>query len=277
MHLRKLSVLRFARSKKALALPITYMILFVSTLLLISVTYVIAIDQLNTQKQPLQELTAQQDMTTLADNVLSIASQPGSACTQSFRDSGGQLNVSPLTGNLMVAVTDNNTVNTIVYNQTTGHVAYNLASFASANLGFYLRGDSNTLTNQTGASPGQLWFSYSSNQPALDLQYRPIVTYAAAGTENGQAINLIRIYVINLNNSDTIAIEGQLPLKISCTNTQLTSQSFSVPYQPGELTVTSQLNSAEGSIQVPLVSTPQGAIINLEVVTSNVSIQRCIA
>ena len=266
----------FVHSKIALALPITYMILFVSTLLLISVTYVIAIDQLNNQKHPLQEMTAQQDMETLADNIVSVSSQPGSASTLDFRDSGGQIVVGPSSGNLTVSITDNNSVDSTVFNQTTGQVTYNLAAFASANIGFYLRGDSSTIANQTGASPSQLYFAVDNQKPSLDLQYRPTVSYAIIGEENGQAINCIRVYIVNLNSSDPIALHGKLPLRIACTGTTLTSVSYSIPYQVGDLTVTSQIGSAVGSVKIPIVNALQGAIIKFDIVVSNVSIERCI-
>ena len=94
--------------------------------------------------------------------------------------------------------------------------------------------------------------------------------------QNGQAVNDIRIYIVNLNSSDPISLGGELPLQISCTNTQLTTETSQVTNQPENLTITSQLNGADGSVSVPISSTAEGAIINIETVISNVSIQRWI-
>ena len=79
---------KFASSEKALALPITYLILFVSTMLLVSVTYAFAVVQVNNQRPSLQAITAKQDMTSLDNDILSVMSQQGSATTLNFRDSG---------------------------------------------------------------------------------------------------------------------------------------------------------------------------------------------
>ena len=94
--------------------------------------------------------------------------------------------------------------------------------------------------------------------------------------ENGQAVNDIRIYIVNLNSSDPIALQGELPLQISCTSTQLTTETYQVSYQPENLAITSQLNGANGSVSIPISSTTEGSIIYIETVISNVSIERWI-
>jgi hypothetical protein len=101
--------------------------------------------------------------------------------------------------------------------------------------------------------------------------YRPAVTYAAAGIESGQAVTDVRIYIVNLNSSDPFALQGELPLTISCVSTQLTTETYQVSDQPENLAITSQLNGFTGSVSVPISSTP--AIINVEIVISNISIE----
>ena len=102
------------------------------------------------------------------------------------------------------------------------------------------------------------------------------MSYATGGLENGKAVTEIRIYIVNLNSSDPIALQGELPLKISCTSTQLTTKTYEVSYQPENLAITSTLDSANGSVSVPISNTPEGAIINIETVISNISIERWI-
>ena len=268
---RKVKGYKFLHSKKALALPITYLILFVSTMLLISVTYVFAVQQVNDQQQSFQVLTAKQDMTSLDDDILSVVSQPGSAATLDFRDTGGQLNVQPSSNNLTLSVADNNAINATIFNGTTGQVVYELPPSEDADIGSFLEGDFATITNQSGSSLSQLYIASSLQGPQIQLAYRPAVTYAAAGVENGQAITDIRIYIVNLNSSAPLALRGELPLKIACVSTQLTTETYQVPHQPENLVITSQLNGFTGSVSVPISSTP--AIINVEIVTSNISIE----
>jgi hypothetical protein len=212
-------------------------------------------------------------MTSLDNDILSVVSQPGSAATLDFRDSGGQLNIQPSSNNLTLSVTDNNGINATIFNGTTGQVVYNLPSSTSPDLGFYIEGDSSTITNQSGSSLSQLYIASGFQGPQVQLGYRPAVAYAAAGMENGRAVTDIRIYIVNLNSSDPFALRGELPLKISCVSILSTTETYSVSYQLGNLAITSQLNGVDGSVSVPISSTTAGSIINVEIVISNISIK----
>jgi hypothetical protein len=98
----------------------------------------------------------------------------------------------------------------------------------------------------------------------------------AAGLENGKPINNIRIYIVNLNSSSVIAQQGDIPLQISCVNAQLESRNYDVSYGVGSLTLTSIFNDVRGNVSVPISSTSAGAIVHIETVVSNISIQRWI-
>ncbi len=73
-----------------------------------------------------------------------------------------------------------------------------------------------------------------------------------------------------------ISLQGELPLQISCTDTQIESKNYVVSNAFGNIAITSVLNGEQGSVSVPISSTTQGAIIHIETVISNVSIQRWI-
>ena len=264
---------RLFRSKGALALPVTFLILLVSTLAIITVTYYFAVENISTQSESLKVSTAQQDFVSLDNDILSTLGQPGSSSTIVLSDSGGSTNIQPTSNVLTINVTDNSSVDKTIFNSSVGQVTYDLPCSGSIDNGLYLEGDSQTVTNQSGASPSQLYITGGFQGPQIQLQYRPTVTYAVTGEDNGQSVNDIRIYIVNLNSSDAIALGGELPLQISCTGTQLTTETFNVPYQPENLAITSELNGASGSVSIPISSTSDGAIINIETVISNVSIQ----
>jgi len=267
---------RFVRSKGALALPVTFLILLVSTLGIITVTYYFAVENINTQSEALKVSTAQQDFISLDNDILSTLGQPGSSSTIDLSDSGGLTNI---TSNILtINVTDNSDIDETIFNSSVGQVTYELPCSGSIDTGFYLVGDSQTITNQSGASPSQLYITNGPQGPEIQLQYRPTVTYAAAGYEDGQAVYDVRIYIVNLNSSALIAWGGELPLQISCTSTQLTTETYNVPYQPEpvNLVISSQLNGASGSVSIPISSTHEGSIIYIEKVISNVSIDRWI-
>ena len=269
---------RFVRSKGALALPVTFLILLVSTLGIITVTYYFSIQNIRTQSVALKVSTAQQNFLSLDNVILSTLGQPGSSGTFDLTDSGGLTNIQPTSNILTINVTNNASIDETIFNSSVGQVTYELPCSGSIDTGVYLEGDSQTITNQSGASPSQLYITNGAQGPEIQLQYRPTVTYATAGSENGQAVNDIRIYIVNLNFSDPIALQGELPLQISCTSTQLTTETYQVPYQPElvNLAITSQLNGANGTVSIPISSTSGGSIIYVEIVISNVSIERWI-
>jgi len=261
-------------NKRALAIPITFMILFVSMLGVISITYYLAVEKVNTRSTTLKIATAKQDMLSLDDAVMQVLGQPGSARTFEFGDSGGQLNVQPDANNLSINVTDGGEIEVTVFDEITGQVSYELPYSGSPDTGLFLKGDSRSIVSQSGSVMTQLYIARGATHPEIRLQYRPTVSYTTGGTENGKTVNNIRVYIINLNTSDVIALHGKLPLKISCVTTQITTTTFDVSYEPESLTITAGLDAATGQVTIPISSTTSGAIINLETVLCNVRIQR---
>jgi hypothetical protein len=262
------------RSKRALALPVTFLILFVSTLGMISVTYAFSVERVNSQGQSLKVSTAKQNLISLDESVLSTLWQPGSSSTFDLTDSGGTTKIQPASNVLTLSITDNSDIQETIFNASVGKVKYELPYSRSADLGLYLKGDSRTITNQSGSSTSQLCIQNGAEHPEIQLCYRPSLTYSVGGLENGRVVNNIRVYVVNLNSSDSISVFGELPLEISCTNTQLVSQNYES--SSNQLTVTSVLNGAIGNVSIPISCSSEGAIIHVETVVSNISIQRWI-
>jgi hypothetical protein len=267
---------RLVRSRVALALPVTFLILFVSTMGIIAVTYAFSVERVNAQSQTLKVSTAKENFQSLDEVILSTLGQPGSSGTIELADSGGSTLVQPTNNRLTINVNDNLGIQETIFNATIGKITYELPYSSSSQTGLYLKGDSRPITNQSGASLSQLWIANGAEHPEIQLRYRPTVSYIAAGLDNDKAVNEIRIYVVNLNSSDAFALGGQLPLKISCISTQLTTQTYDVAYQPENFVLTANLDGANGSVTIPISSTSQGAVINLEVVVSNVAVERWI-
>lgn len=262
-------------AKHGVALPATFLILLVSTLSIVSFTYYFAVERVNSQGQTLKVSTAKQNLLSLDQTVVSTLWQPGSSATYDLTDSGGLTNIQPLNNTLSVTVADGKQISETIFSSTVGQVTYQLPYSSSSETGLYLKGDSRTITNQSGASMSQLSIEQGAQHPEIDLRYRPSVTYAVTGVEAGKTEITIRVYILNLNSSQPIDSQGELPLQISCLNTQLTSKTLQVPYTTDNLAVTCILNGASGSVSIPLVGSTNGATITIETVVCNVSIQRC--
>jgi len=273
--IRKLG--RLYHSKKALAIPVTYLILFVTTLFLVAVTYDLAIQRIDANSQDLKVSTAQGNMMGLDEDLSSVLWQPGSSQTLDFTDSGGQLNIEPTSNPLSISITDNN-ISAIVFNDSVGWVVYELPYSETADTGLFLRGDERAIVNQSGFSMTQLCIQEGAENSEILLRYRPIVSCVAAETQDNETVNDVRIYVIDLNSSQLIEnVTGDVPLKITCESTETSVTNYTIPYQPGTLIVTANFEDMNGQVSVPIVpisSTSYGAIVNVELVLCEVQIER---
>jgi len=267
---------KWRRSRRALAIPATFMILFVSMLGVVSITYYFAVEKVNTRSTTLKIVTAKQDMLAFDENLRATLWQPGSARTFEFSDSGGKLNVQPSTNSLAISVTDNRDVAATLLNETIGQVLYELPYSETADTGLFLKGDSRTITNQSGSVITQLYIRSGTEHPEVLLRYRPTTSYTTAGVENGKAVTNLRIYIVNLNSSEEISLYGKVPLKVSCVTTQITTVTYDLSYEPETLLVTAVLDGVSCQVSIPVSSTVSGAIINTEVVLCNATIQRCV-
>ncbi len=265
---------KWCRSRRALAIPATFMILFVSMLGVVSITYYFAVEKVNTRSTALKISTAKQDMLSFDENLRSTLWQPGSARTFEFADSGGEVNVQPSANSLIINVTDNRDVAATIFDETVGQVIYELPYSETPDTGLFLKGDSRTIVNQSGSVITQLYIRSGAEHPEILLRYRPTISYTTAGIENDKAVTNLRIYVVNLNSSDAISLFGEVPLKMSCVSTQIATVTYDLSYEPATLLVTSVLDGVSGQVSVPVSSTPSGAIINVETVLCNVTIQR---
>jgi hypothetical protein len=265
---------KWCRSRSALAIPATFLILFVSMLGIVSITYYFAIEKVNTRSTTLKIVTAKQDMLAFDETLRSTLWQPGSARTFEFADSGGELNVQPSANSLIINVTDNQNIAATVFNETVGQVMYELPYSETPDTGLFLEGDSRTITNQSGSVITQLYIRSGAEHPEILLRYRPTTSYTTAGIENDKAVTNLRVYVVNLNSSDAIAMSGKVPLKMSCVTTQITTTTYDLAYEPETLLITSVLDGVDGQVSIPVSSTASGAIINVETVLCNVTIQR---
>jgi hypothetical protein len=276
LRLKNKFIRKFANSKAALALPMTFMILFVSTLGIVAFTYYFSSQRINLQSQTLKISEAKQGLLSLDDAVTSILGQSGSAGTVELGDYGGRTNVEPTSNLLTIEVSDGSSVVDTIFSASIGRVVYELPAAESSEAGEYLKGDSRVITNQSGVTPSQLCIVKGAEHEEIHLSYRPTVSCTSGGLEDGKIANTIRVYIVNLNSSGALALMGKLPLVASCTSMQLTTHTYTVAYQPESVQVSATLNGSSGSVSVPVQSNEEGAVIHVEIVESQVSIARWI-
>jgi hypothetical protein len=255
---------------------VTFLILFISTLGIVAFTYYFSVQRINAEGTTLKVSTAKQNMISLNEAVTSTFWQPGSSATYEVADSGGRFRIEPTNNTLTLNVQAGGELNQALYNGSVGKVIYELPYVNTADTGLYLKGDSRIIANQSGSIMSQLVIANGEQHVEIQLRYRPSVTYVNGGTQDGKAVNNIRIYVVNLNQSSALELFGKLPLQAVCKTTELNTKTFNVTSAVTALTLTASLDGQNGAAQIPITTTSSGAILNIETVTCNIALERWI-
>jgi hypothetical protein len=250
------------------------MLLFVSTLFMVAITYSFAVERINAQGQDLKVSTAQGNMMALSEDLSSVLWQSGSSQTFDFTDSGGQLNVEPTANPLSISITDNKNISATIFDNSVGWIVYELPYSETADIGLFLSGDDRAILNQSGFSMTQMYIQNGAEHNEILLRYRPTVSSIVTGTQDNKTVNDVRIYVVDLNSSKLIELMGEVPLKITCESTESYVTPYPVPYRIKSLSVTASFGDIRGRVSVPINSTSYGAIVNIELVVCNVSVER---
>ena len=264
---------RFWLSKRGMAIPVTFLILFVSLSLIISLTYYLAVSRINSKSQLLKVSAAKQGMLYLEDSIASVAWSPGSSQVYSFDDCGGKLRVEPDAKSLLINLTDNSFYD-IVFNSSVGKAVYELPPSESQDDNLFLKGDNRVVINQSRFTMTQLYISQGAESPETTLCYRPLVSSTEVGSSGGKPVNSLRIYVISLNSSQNITLQGSFYLEIACLNVTYSPRSYNFSYQINSLLVKVDFDGATGEVSLPISSNAEGALVNLEIVTCDIRLQR---
>lgn len=213
MHTKppKKQLLKFLESEKALAIPVTYLVLFVLLITLISATYSYAVVRIGAKGAVLKASVAKQNIQFLDDAVQSVAWSFGASRVVRMDNCGGTFRMATSAKNLVINFTDDETLNDIVFNSSVGKASYELDTPESSYDNLFIRGDDRAIVNQSSFTTTQLYASARE----LILCYRPSTTVAAIGNSSGKPSNLIRIYIINLNSSQVLTLTEEFRLKVT--------------------------------------------------------------
>ena len=141
LHKRSKVALRFLLSKRATALPVSFLMLFVSLTLIVSATYYVSVIKIQARGQLLNIAVAKQSMLYFEDSIGLAAWSPGTSSVYHFEDSGGTFKIFATAKNLLINVTDNNTFSDTIFNSNIGKAVYLLPSAEIAIYTLYIKGD----------------------------------------------------------------------------------------------------------------------------------------
>jgi hypothetical protein len=247
--------------------------LFVSLMLIITATYYVAMTRISARGQLLNFSAAKQSMTALESNIENILWSPGASRVYYFDDFGGTFKILPVAKSLLVNVTDD-VFYEVVFNSPVGKAVYVLSYAEPGASGLFLKGDSRVIVNSSASTMTQLQIITGETAQEITLSYRPFASVALTGSDNGKPVNTVRIYVVNMNLSQSLTLSGGFYLKVRSVNVDSISRSYNLTYPVSSLRVKTVFDDKSGAVSLPISSGPAGVVINVETVVCNIQLQR---
>jgi hypothetical protein len=264
--------LRFWYAREGIAIPVTFLMLFVSLTFLITATYYFSINRLTAKSQELKVSGVEQEMLSFEKVVKFVTWSPGTYETFEFGDFGGAFKVLPTSKRLMLNLTDNSSFAQVFFNSSVGEIVYELPP-SEAQDNMFLKGDSRVIVNESSATMTQVQISQGSAHYEITLAYRPLASSTVTDSSSEKPTNNLRIYIINLNSSESVTRMGSLRLKATCVNVTSSWLSYDFPNAITSLMVKADVDGNFGTVSLPISSGAQGALVNLETVICTVKIE----
>jgi len=265
---------KFLRSTKAIAIPVTYMMLFASTVAIISITYSLAIGRIAGRGALVETAIATQNMQALDDSLRSIAWSFGGSKVVYMDDCGGLFTGANAAQKLVISLTDGHGLNSIIFNNSVGEVSYDLQSSESGNYGTYVRGDGQLISNKSQYGMTQLYFTTSGETQNLVLRYRPFVNVAVVNGPENKPTNLIRVSILILSSFPNMRLSEQFRLRLTSVNVTMTLHQYEFNTTVTSLVLNASFDEASGGVTLPIVSGSDGAVVNLEIAVCNLKLQK---
>ncbi len=275
LHKRKVrATQRFHGSKRATALPVSFLMLFVSLTLIISATYYVSVTKIEARGRILNVAVAKQNMLYFEDSISSTKWSPGTSSVYQFEDSGSTFKTYPTAKNLLINITDDATFSFIAFNSSVGKALYALPSAEAAIHASFLKGDSRAVINQSAFTMAQLYFSFGAPSPELTLTYRPLATMGRTSSAEEKPTNILRLYIINLNTSESMTAEGRFKIKATCTGISSNVQTLNFTSPIVSLSVKATLDGKSDVVVLPVESNSSGALVKVELLVCSIELQR---
>lgn len=270
----KIELREFLNSKRALAIPLTYLILFVSLMAIISVTYSFALARVSARGAMLKASIAKQNMQVLDDALRSVAWSFGASEVVYMDDCGGIFRMEPKAKNLIINLTDGQSFWDVVFNSSVGKISYKLEPSEFSYDGTFIRGDGRAITNQSAATMTQFYVATEENAKALVLCYRASATAASIGVSDGKPLNLIRVNIINLNSSQGQTLSEKFYVKVTSANVVTNAYRYTFNHSVSALALKAIFEGRQDTVWLPISSASEGAIVDFEIAVCNVEIQK---
>jgi hypothetical protein len=262
--------MRLAKASKGLVTPVTLAFLLFSFTLLTVASYYFAMSSVNSKAGRLNYAAAKQDMLIFENYINSVAWSPSSSVVQNFQGYGGEFETNPEMRRLVVNVTLGST-SKIVFNSTVGYVGYEMPASDHGEVGLYLKGDDEPVINQSFQSSAQMYIRINGDRNEIYLGYRPLAI-SFLDTSETSAVNVVRIFIINLNSSENLLFTGGFSLRIRCVNvTAERDYNLTGEFSYAQVKVTAE--GSEGTVSLALSSTGGVTAVRVETLVCNIKLE----
>ena len=258
--------------KRGLATPVSMLIIFFSLTLVSTITYYYAVNRVEARKEDLKMIAAEEKMLDLEEAISSSTWSPGSARVISFSYYGGELRVEPMGNHLKLNVTMGAS-SEVLFNNSTGLVLYQLPFTSLGRVGSWLRGDQRAVVNRSSAYQAQVHIELGEERQELRVGYRPLVSSSIGGLVAGRRMNNIRIYIINLNESQALSSGGEFHLKVLCSGVSTRVHTYNLTSSVSSVGITATMNGSERTVEVPITSGPSGSTVRGEGLVCHIEVR----
>jgi hypothetical protein len=264
----------FLRSTKAIALPVSFLMLFTSLAILMSATFLISVTKINARGQLINVSLIEQSMSVFENSMELALWSPGTSYVLHIEDFGGVFKTEPSASHLMINITDDYMFSVVPFNSSVGQVVYEIPPVESIVSTVYLQGDQQSIISKSSSSMAQLKLSPGPPYPMMTLGYRPLATARQTGFNPDKPTNTIRLYIVNLNSSVEFEADAECYVRITCVNVSSTLQTLNFTQAfPGACVRT---DSGEGckDVSLPMAFGRYGSILHIEMLVCNLKVER---
>jgi len=256
---------------KGLATPVSLSFLIFSFTILTVATYYVAMSSVSSRSSRLSYAAAKQDMLALENAIRSVSWSSGSSVVKEFQGYGGEFETKPNDRRLIINVSIGST-SEIVFNSTIGYVRYELPAADRGEVGWYLQGDDEPVVNRSFLDAAQMYIRVDDGSQEIYLGYRPLAISFLDSSQNGQ-VNVIRIFIINLNSSESLLFTGGFRLRIRCLNITSQTRSYNITGSVSSATVRATAEGNEGTVLLSLSGEGSFTLVRLEILVCNIKIE----
>ena len=273
MNHREIGRVSLFRSKRGTALPVSFLMLFVSLTIIVSATFYVSVVEIQARGKLLNVAVARQNMIALERSIEAAKWSPDTSIVCLFEDAGGLFLTHPADKNLLINITDGQFQDT-VFNDNLGRAVYQLPATETAISTLYMTGDRRAIINQTEFTMSQMYLSSGDVTPEVILTYRPLATISETGFENGKPVNTLRIYIISLNQSMDFVAQGRFRVKATCTEVVSQLHLYNFTNTVTSISVKATFDGRSDLVTLPVYSNTSGAFVQVETLLCGIKLER---